>query len=68
MHTPRIITAYRFRDGAQSHYQRPTYREIEMNYMATEGTQYDRIERGAVTGGVPLVWARVEHNAPQAAH
>jgi len=67
MATPRIITVHKL-DGSTVTYRRPTYREIEVNYMATEGTQFDRIERGSVTGGVPLVWAKVEHNAPQAAH
>jgi len=66
--TNRIIIAYRLRDGSKSTYERPSYHDIQRNFLATEGTQFDRIERGAVNGGVPLVWRKVEQYAQQAGH
>lgn len=56
MSTPKIITARRLADGRVTHFHRPSYRDIELNFLATEGTQFDPVERGAVNGGVPLVW------------
>jgi len=55
----RLVTVSRI-DGIAVTYVRPSYREIETNYCETEGTQFDRVERGSVSGGVPLVWQRRE--------
>lgn len=60
MPTPnRLVTVHRI-DGRTITYRRPSYREIEMHYRETEGTQFDPVERGAVSGGIPLAWAKVE--------
>lgn len=51
----RIIIVHKI-DGSAVAYERPSYRDIQRNFITTEGTQFDRIERGAVSGGVPLLW------------
>lgn len=58
----RHILAHKLNGGSAT-YERPSYRDIQRNFLATEETQFDRIERGAVSGGVPLVWAKVEVDA-----
>lgn len=57
--TSRLVTVRRI-DGVMVTYVRPSYRDIETNYRETDGTQFDRVERGSVSGGVPLVWQRRE--------
>ena len=57
----RIITVHKI-DGSTVAYERPSYRDIQRNFIVTEGTQFDKIERGAVSGGVPLVWPQKQQS------
>lgn len=55
----RTIRAYSMKDDAYHEYAVPLKREAIANSEATWGSQYDRIERRTVEGGLPIVIPRL---------
>jgi len=57
---PKLIKAYSLSQDCNTSYLIETQLEAARRSKETWGEQYDRIERRVVTGGIPVVWKRVE--------
>lgn len=57
-----IVAARNFRTGIVTEYVVPSIREAEEYSRRTDGVQWDPIDRKNQSGGLPMVWARVEKN------
>jgi hypothetical protein len=56
----KIIACYSRKRAAWVRYERPSRHEALLNARATEATVFDPVERGSVTGCVPMVWRQAD--------
>lgn len=53
------IAVYSFFTNGLVYYMVPSKKAAEEQMEKTDGTQWDRIERELVTGGVPIAWKKL---------